>query len=615
MWDSSLRDKLSEQRLFRFRAYFMLVVVVLMFMALLARMAYLQIQLHEKYTALSENNRIQTWPIAPTRGLIFDRNGELLAENVPSYSLTLVSERVPDLDSTLDFIDQLIGLTEQDYDQIHKRLEQRRRPYEPIIIRQRLTEEEIAKIMVNRYFLKGVDVEAQLVRHYPHGDEFAHVLGYVGRINRKEQNTLDQEPERKIQYSATHFIGKTGIERFYERDLHGQVGYQEVETNARGRIIRVVNKKNPVPGSDITLHLDTRIQTLTKRVMEGRRGAVVAIEVATGGIVAMYSNPSFDPNDFVLGISHKKYQALRNDPDLPLFNRTSRGQYPPASTIKPYIGLALLQAKTTNWSEQIKDRGFFTLPNDNRIYRDWKRSGHGMVNLETAVVESCDTYFYDMSVRTGVDLLTPFLSQFGFGRNTALDITDALPGLLPDRAWKKRKLKRSWYAGDTVNFGIGQGYMLATPVQMATAAATLAGKGIWHTPRLMESMNNQPVVLAATQAVTLDDPLHWDKMFTAMGKVIDSPRGTARRLGKNMPYPIAAKTGTAQVVGIKQDEKYDSESLKERLRDHALFVAFAPIKDPTIAIAVVIENGESASKTAGPIAKSIINEYLRGTEN
>lgn len=616
MWEQSFRDKSAERSLFRSRAIVLGLIILIMLCVLAWRMAYLQIDLHEKYRDLSENNRIQLRPITPNRGLIYDRNGVLLAENIPSYSLTLVPERVTDMEQTLDFLNQLIGVSDRHLEQFEKRRKFRRRPFEPVVLRHRLSEEEIAQVLVNRAYLPGVDVEAQLVRHYPQGESFAHVLGYVARINQKEQKKLDADPDKKRQYSATRFIGKLGVEKQYEQDLHGQVGYQKVETNARGRILRVIEQTDPVPGDDITLHLDTRLQKLAEQELQGRRGALVAIEVASGGILSLYSNPSFDPNLFVTGISHKDYSALRDNPDLPLFDRTRRGQYPPASTLKPFLGLAMLDAGTTNWSEEIDDPGWYQLPNDERVYRDWKRKGHGMVDMQDAIVESCDTYFYEIAVRTGVDAISPFLGQFGFGNNATLDVNNALRGILPSRDWKQKRAKTFWYAGDTVNLGIGQGYMLATPIQLATATSVLANRGKWVTPRLIYAHNDtlDQIPHPDTPDIQLKNPQDWDKMFTAMQKVITGTHGTARRLLANLKYPIAGKTGTAQVVGIKQDEEYDSEALKERLRDHALFIAFAPIEQPAIAVAVVVENGESAGKTAAPIAQSIINEYLGGAE-
>ena len=359
MWEHSFRDPRKERRLFRSRTITIGIIIFLSLSVLVWRMAYLQVTLHEKYRDLSENNRMQLRPIAPNRGLIYDRNGILLAANVPSYTLTMVPERVRDIDDTLAFLQDLIGFSERDQEQIERRLSLRRRPFEPVILKHRLTEEEIASIMVNRNFMPGIDVEAQLVRHYPHGESFAHVLGYVGRINQQEQNQLDTDADNKRRYSATQFIGKTGAEKHYEPILHGEVGYEKVETNARGRVIRVVERKDPIPGQDISLHLDIRLQQLAQKEMQGLRGGLVAIDIESGGILSLYSNPSFDPNSFVTGISHADYAALRDNPDLPLFDRTTRGQYPPASTLKPFVGLAILNAGSTNWNETIVDCTYF----------------------------------------------------------------------------------------------------------------------------------------------------------------------------------------------------------------------------------------------------------------
>jgi penicillin-binding protein 2 len=611
MWGNSFRDRMAEQRLFRSRAIFMTVFIFALLCVLAGRMAYLQVALHEKYQDLSENNRIQLRPVAPNRGLIYDRNGVLLAENIPSYSLTLVKERVNSVDETLTYLKTLIDISERDEKQFRKRLKQNRRPYQAIAIKHKLDEKEIAQVMVNRYYLPGIDVEARLVRHYPEGDTSVHSLGYVGRINQKEEQSLD-----KKQYSATKHIGKLGIERRYEKELHGQVGYQKVETNARGRILRVIEQEDPIPGEDLVLHLDQRLQDAAAEAMKGYRGAVVAIDVNTGGILTQYSNPSYNPNAFVTGISHNEYSDLRNDPDLPLFNRAIRGQYPPGSTLKPFLGLSFLEANAVTWEYEIEDKGWYQLENDERYYRDWKRRGHGTVDLFDAMMESCDTYFYNAAYRTTVDNISPFLAQFGFGRNMTVDVPNALPGLLPDREWKKKKRRRSWYAGDTLNLGIGQGFMLATPMQLATATAVLAAKGKWHTPRLMASMGNRPPEEDSKKLadIVLKDEKDWQKMFNAMEAVITGPRGTARALRRNLTFRMAGKTGTAQVVSIAQNEEYDSEALAERNRDHALFIAFAPAENPSIAIAVIVENGESAGRTAGPVAKAVLKEYLLGAQ-
>jgi penicillin-binding protein 2 len=603
----ALKDATQEKDIFARRAYLAAFCVIGLMIVLGWRMAFLQVSQYEIYASKSENNRVQLKPVAPIRGLIFDRNGILLAENLPSHSLTLVPERIEDMAETLALIDTLVGLSEDEKSSFQKRVKQWRRPYEAMTLKYRLSESDIAKLTVNGYFMPGVQVEAELVRHYPRGSDFAHVLGYVGQMNEKEKKNLDA-----VQYKATRRIGKIGVERYYQSLLHGEVGYQKVETNAQGRILNVLERQSPKPGGNLTLSLDANLQREAMKAFEGRRGSLVAIDPNTGGVLAMVSSPAFDPNEFVNGISYKSYNTLRDSLDKPLFDRASRGQYPPGSTMKPFIGLGFLEAGVTNWQEGVEDPGWYQLENDERIYRDWKRTGHGhSINLRQAIIQSCDVYFYEMSFRTGIDQLHPFLSQFGFGKNTALDVGNALPALLPDRDWKKRYRKRSWYAGDTLNLGLGQGFMLVTPLQLATATSVFAAKGKWHRSKLVQYINGEPLLEETVpDDVVIKNPQDWDRMNRAMEGVIKHYQGTARKLSENLSYRLAGKTGTAQVVGIKQNEEYDSEALLERQRDHALFVGFAPVQAPEIAIAVVVENGESAGRTAGPIAKTVSDYYL-----
>jgi len=601
------KDARVEKEIFAKRAYLAGFFVFVLLCVLAGRMVFLQITQYELYASKSENNRVQLKTVEPIRGLIFDRNGVLLAENLPSHSLTIVPERVKDMQKTLGLIQALIGISDDERESFEKRVKSYRRPYEAIPLKYQLEEDEIAKIMVNDFFLPGVQVEAELVRHYPMGKDFAHVLGYVGQMNEAEKKRLDP-----IQYKVTRRIGKIGIERYYEKELHGQVGYQKVETNAQGRILKVLEKQNSIPGKNLILNLDARLQRTAMEAFEGRRGSLVAMDPNTGGVLAMVSTPSFDPNLFVNGISYKDYNALRDSLDMPLFDRSTRGQYPPGSTMKPFIGLGFLESGVTSWQEEIKDPGWYMLENDERVYRDWKRTGHGEhIHLRDAIIQSCDTYFYEMSFRTGIDRLYPFLAQFGFGQNTGLDIGNALPALLPDREWKKAYRGRSWYAGDTLNLALGQGFMLATPLQLATATSVYAARGEWHRAKLVQFIDGVPVQeTTKPDNIVLKNPANWDEMDRAMEGVITHYQGTARGLKHNLNYSMAAKTGTAQVVGIKQNEEYDSEALLERQRDHALFVSFAPVDNTQIAVAAVVENGESAGKAAGPIAKKVTDRYL-----
>lgn len=603
----TLKNTFRERLVYRRRILVSVLVVLVMVGILVGRYTQLQIADYQVYITQSDRNRIQLLPIAPKRGLIFDRNGVLLAENIPSYTLNLVRERVGDMDATLAEIGQLVELTDDDIAEFRNR---RGRPYQAIPLKFRLTEEEIAVISVNRHRLPGVEIDAQLVRHYPFGELFAHMLGYVGRINEQEQAEIDP-----VNYSGTHYIGKIGLEKYYEDILHGTVGYQNVETNAHGRILRVLERHDPLPGGDIHLHVDAEVQKVAAKAMEGRRGAIVAIDPRSGGVVAMVSAPSFDANLFVNGISSKDYSALRSDPDLPLYNRALQGQYPPASTIKPIWGLAGLYYGAVTASTTYYDPGFFTLPNDSRRYRDWKRGGHGVrVDLEQAVQESCDVYFYELAHKLGIDKLHDFGARFGLGEVTGIDNTNERAGLLPSREWKQRTRGHNWYPGETINVGIGQGFTLATPLQLAVATTVLASKGDLRAPRLLASVGGESIVAPLMGKIEDVTAEHWKEVTRSMETVVHGPRGTARGLTQNLKYRIASKTGTAQVVGIAAGERYDSAALEARKRDHALFVAFAPAEAPELAVAVVVENGEHGGSVAGPIARQVLDAYILGEQ-
>ncbi|WP_373080933.1 penicillin-binding protein 2 [Zhongshania sp.] len=602
-----LKNTHYERRVYRHRVATSIIFVVTMVAILIARYGQLQIADYNIYKTHSDRNRIQLLPIAPKRGLIFDRNGVLLAENIPSYTLTVVKERVESLDETLAIIGELIPLAEDDIEQFRKRLS-RRRPYEAVPLKFRVSDEEIAKIAVNRYRIPGVEIDAQLVRHYPHGELFAHVLGYVGRISERELDEIDP-----VNYSGTHHIGKIGLEKYYEELLHGTVGYQNVESNAHGRILRVLERHDPQPGGDIHLSVDAYVQQVAFDALKGQRGAIVAMDPRTGGIIAMVSTPSYDANLFVNGISSADYSALQNDPDLPLYNRALQGQYPPASTIKPIWALAGLQYGMVTPSTRIADPGWFSLPNDSRRYRDWKKGGHGYsVNLEQAVVQSCDVYFYELAYRLGIDRLHDFGIRFGLGVPTGIDNTNERSGIMPSRAWKEEVRNSHWYPGETISVGIGQGFMLATPLQLAVATSVIASRGKLRAPRLLASVDGEKVVAPLLGQMEDVPDAYWDVITQSMEQVVASPQGTARGLKAGLSYRLAAKTGTAQVVGIAAGEKYDSSTLHKRNWDHALFVAFAPAEDPQIAVSVIIENGEHGGSVAGPAARKVFEAYLVG---
>lgn len=601
-----LKDHEKDSRLIRKRAIVGAAVVLLMTSILVARMYYLQVVQFEHHTTLAENNRIHVQPIPPSRGLIYDRNGVIIADNRPSFSLTLTRERAGDWPRVLDEVVSVLELGPEERALFEKRVRQGRRPFEPVPVLFELSEEQIARIAINQFRLPGVEVVAQLVRHYPLGDHFAHSVGYVGRINDKELKSLDP-----VAYSGTHHIGKTGIERFYENELHGEVGYEEVETNARGRVLRVLKRTDPIPGKDIVLSLDARLQEAAENALAGRRGAVVAIQPQTGEVLAMVSQPSFDPNPFVTGIGFKAYADLRDSIDRPLFNRVLRGLYPPGSTIKPMVAVAGLDAGVVTPQTRVFDPGFYQLPNHSHKYRNWNRTGDGWVDMDLAIARSNDTYFYSMAHKMGVDRMHDYMSRFGLGQRVALDMFEETGGLMPSREWKRARLRQPWYPGETLILGIGQGYMQTTPLQLAQATVLMATRGKWIRPHLAKSIGDDPVLNTNPPPdIVLRDPAFWDHGIKGMESVMHGARGTARKVGDASLYRIAGKSGTAQVVAIKQGEKYDRDKVAERHRDHALFVAFAPAENPQIAVSVMVENGESGSGVAAPVVKQVLDAWL-----
>lgn len=605
-----LKDHEKDTRTVRSRVVVGAVVVCALLLVLIARLYFLQVIQYDYHSTLSENNRVHVQPIPPTRGLIFDRNGVVIADNRPSFSLSVTRERAGDWQQVLDLIVEVLSLTPDDRELFEKRMKQGRRPFEPVPVLFELTEEQIARIAVNQFRLPGVEVVAQLVRHYPQGEHFAHSVGYMGRINEKELKSLDT-----VAYSGTHHIGKTGIERFYEPELHGQVGYEEVETNARGRVLRVLKRIDPVPGKDIVLSLDIKLQQAAEQALAGRRGALVAMDPSTGEVLAMVSQPSFDPNLFVTGISFKAYAELRDSIDRPLFNRVLRGLYPPGSTIKPAVAIAGLDTGVVNAGTRVFDPGYYQLPNFDHKYRNWNRTGDGWVDLDTAIMRSNDTYFYDLAHKMGIDRLSTYLNRFGIGQKVSLDMFEEAPGLMPSREWKRVARKQVWYPGETLILGIGQGYMQATPLQLAQSTALIANKGKWNRPRLAKTIEGVPPVDDnPMDDIVLRDPADWAKVTHGMEQVMQGARGTARKAAAGAQYRIAGKSGTAQVVAIKQGEKYDRSKVQERHRDHALFVGFAPAQSPKIVVSVMIENGEAGSGVAAPVVRQVMDAWLLGPD-
>ena len=604
---SELTDRQQQQGIFNRRAILSFFVVVLMSLGLLGRIAYLQILQHEKYQDLAQQNRVQQQPVAPPRGLLYDRKGRLIASNQPVKNLVLVKERIADMKATLNVLRTLVDLSDEEIERFEKRLEQRRRPFQGVTLRSKLSEQDVAAISVDSYRLPGVEIRAELARYYPYGDLFTHAIGYVGRLNEKELEKVDAK-----NYAATEYHGKLGVERFYEKDLHGQVGMREIEANASGRVMGVLTQQDPVPGIDLTLHLDVDIQKAAADALAGRRGSIVVMDVATGGVLAMVSTPSYDPNPFVTGISYSDYQALREDPQLPLYNRAIRGQYPPGSTIKPLLAMAGLEAGTVNWKNRQFDAGFFQLHSEGRRYRDWLRTGHGYVTLADGIVQSCDIVFYDLAVKTGIDRIAEFMDDFGFGRELGMDIWGDSPGILPSTQWKKSIRGGAWFPGETVIAGIGQGYWVTTPLQLAASTLPIATQGIWREPVMVKSGSGpfEQVDRPQEFEIPVRNPANWKRTVKAMEDVMHGALGTARRVGAEARYRIAGKTGTAQVRSLGEEEEYDEENIEERFRDHALFVGFAPVDQPEVVISVVVENGGGGSSTAAPIAKQVLDAVM-----
>ncbi|MDH5263292.1 MAG: penicillin-binding protein 2 [Betaproteobacteria bacterium] len=608
----TLRDQRAELNVFRSRLTVAGFLALAAFGVLVARFVWLQVVQREHYHTLAEANRISVVPVVPNRGLILDRNGEVLAANYSAYTLEITPSKVGNVERAIDELAQVIEVSARDRRRF-KRLQEESKNFESLPIRTRLTEEEVARFAVNRYRFPGFEIKARLFRSYPHGDIASHAVGYIGRINEADVRRIEALGAT-TNYKGTDHIGKLGIEGAYEKELHGTTGSERVEIDAGGRAIRALSRSEPQSGNNLYVTLDVKLQRVAEDAFQDYRGALVALDPKTGDVLALVSKPGFDPNLFVDGIDPTNWDALNNSPDKPLNNRALRGQYPPGSTIKPFMALAALAYGKRTPEQTIYDPGHWMLPGVARPFRDWKPGGHGSVNLHKSIVVSCDTYYYGLANDLGVDAIHRFMTQFGFGARTGVDIDGELPGLQPSTDWKWQRFKQKWYAGDTISVGIGQGYWLATPLQLAAAVATLANGGTPVHPRLVRAVQD-----ARTQAVRElptrnGEPLalkpeHVELVRAAMIDVT-RPGGTAVRVAQGAPYLVAGKTGTAQVVGMKAGEKYDEKRVRERHRDHALFIAYAPADDPKIALAVLVENGGHGGSTAAPIAREVFDYYL-----
>lgn len=607
----TIKDIAREARIVRARVVAACACILLLAGVLVLRMVQLQVHEYEHFSTLSEDNRVRIVPLPPTRGLIYDRNGVELAQNTPTFTLEIVPENVEDMQTLLTELGELVEITEEHTERFRESLK-RKRPFQSVPLRYRLNEEEVARFSVNRHRFSGADVHARLTRSYPLGASGVHLLGYVSRMNEQELRSVDA-----AEYRGTTHIGKTGIEQAYESLLHGKPGFQHVETNAQGRILRVLERSDPTPGTNIHLTVDASLQAVAERALSAENGAVVAVDPATGALLAFASTPVYDPNPFVDGIDSRTYKSLLASPERPLFNRALNGQYPPGSTVKPFVGLAGLELEHVTADHELFCPGWFRLPGRERRYRDWKKWGHGKVDVKRSIVESCDVYYYALAHEMGITALHDYLSQFGFGRRTGIDLHGESAGLMPSEAWKQRSRGQVWFPGETLITGIGQGFTLATPLQLAMATATLSTRGVRLRPQVVlrrdESTTQSSVDLVPETLDTVTPNLenNWQTVIDAMADVVHGPKGTARQIGKGATYRIAGKTGTAQVFGIAQDEEYDEEKVDKKLRDHALFIAFAPVDSPRIAVAVLVENGGSGSKAAAPIARKVMDHYFQ----
>lgn len=606
----SIKDQRSEKELFRSRLAVSGIIIALALVGISSRLLFLQIVNHDYYLQLSKENYQRRTPIPPVRGQIFDRNGVLLAGNHIEYVLEVVKDEAPDLNSQLDKLGVMLDIDPLVIDKIRKKIRITNR-YQPVAIKKDLTETEIAIFSANRPRFPGFKVALKIERYYPLGSVAGHLIGYVGRIDKKDLKNID-----KAEYKGSTHIGKTGLEKTYESLLHGKSGYQLHEVDSGGKHIKLLEEEAPTAGQDLFLTLDINLQIKAEDLLRNYNGAAVAIDPENGEVLAMASMPVFDPNLFVNGISHKDYSELRDNPSRPLYSRAYQGVYPPGSTIKPMVAIAGLNSGTVTEKTSVYGRGFFQIPGNKHRYRCWKKSGHGHVRMNAAIYQSCDVYFYDLSYRMGIDRFHEELSKFGFGKPTGLDVPHEKSGLLPSREWKEARYKSQWYPGDSVNIGIGQGYWNVTPVQLAHAVGIVAMRGRRAKPHMLRgvrSNRDNPIDLLPIPLlpdVVLNDKSYWEEPIRGMVNVVHGPGGTARRSAAGAEYRYAGKTGTAQVFGIAQNKTYNAKHLKKELHDHSLFIAFAPLKDPEIAVSIVAENAGGGSKVAAPLARELMDAYL-----
>ena len=607
-----IRDKKAERNLFARRTLVAFIGILLLSGVLFANLYQLQVVNFDTYQTRSNGNRIKLLPLAPTRGLIYDRYGELLAENLTFFGLYIVPEKTENLSQTLDELRDVVGLTDDDIASFNK---ERRRGtrYTPIMLKANLSEEQIARFSVNQYKYPSLDVRPYFKRNYLYRDVMTHILGYVGRINDKDVERLKKD-DKFANYAGSTDMGKLGIERYYEDQLHGFTGFEEVEINSRGKVMRKLREQPSVAGKSIHLTIDLALQRYITDLLAGQKGAVVVLDPQDSSVLAMVSTPSYDNNLFVDGISGDDYRRLLNDPDRPLYSRATQGVYPPASTVKPFIAVAALTEGIVTPSTTIYDPGYWTLPGSTKRFRDWKKTGHGSIDLNKAITESADTYFYQVAYNMGIDRLDDWMHRFGFGEPTGIEIQEEASANMPSRAWKMKRYKRPWVQGDTISVGIGQGYWTATPLQVAKATSVLVNNGKVNTPHLMKTIEGATIE-------PYQDPLlyedikepkqsYWDAAKRGMFNVVNSAAGTGRKAFIGANYHVAGKSGTAQVFSLKENQKYNAAGLKKELHDHAWFTAYAPYEAPKLIVTVILENAGGGSSNAAPLVRQIMDFYL-----
>ncbi|MEH6453532.1 MAG: penicillin-binding protein 2 [Psychromonas sp.] len=608
----SIRNHSAESSLFMRRTLVVFIAIIFAIGILISNLYYLQISSYKNYQTRSNSNRISVQTIPPNRGLIYDRNGIILAENRPVYNLEVIVNKTENLSKNIVVLTKLLGLSEQEIELFYSK-NRYARSFRSIVIKQQLTQKEVALFTVNQHKFKGFSIQANLKRFYPFGDSFTHVLGYIAKINTRDLQRIEKDGKSAL-YRGTNYIGKLGIEKHYEELLHGKPGQRQVEVDSWGKVIRTLNFTPPIPGRDIKLNIDVRLQLKAQQLLAGNRGSIVLMDAKTGGILSLVSSPSYDPNLFVQGISQKKYQELLQSRDRPLINRATQGRYPPASTIKAHMALLALDTNVITETTKIYDPGWWRVPNSTRRFRNWKRWGDGQVDVYHAIEQSNDTFFYDTAYKLGIDRISPFMQQFGFGNYSGLDISEESKAIMPSRDWKRARFNEPWYDGDTISIGIGQGYWTVTPIQLTKATTILARRGDVIEPRILQSIisadGNFSPAHESKMPIHLQKEKYWDIALDALYGVTSKRSGTAYKAFRKTSYSVAGKSGTAQVINIAENEVYDADKISERHRDNAMFIAFAPFESPEIVATVVLENAGGGSSNAAPIARALFDEHF-----